>query len=132
MSLSPLLAAPLPIQFHAVAALALIPLTITIFLIPRGSSLHKKLGWAWVLGMMIVATSSFWISELRTWGAFGPIHLLSIYTIGALVFAIISIRRRKVKSHRRAMLGLVYGALIGAGLFTLLPGRIMNQVIFGA
>jgi uncharacterized membrane protein len=132
MTLSPLLSASFAIQAHAIAALALIPLTITIFLIPRGSSLHKGLGWAWVAGMAIVAVSSFWITEIRVWGAFSPIHLLSVFTLGTLVFAIVNIRRRKVGRHRKAMLALVYGALIGAGLFTMLPGRIMNHVIFGA
>jgi uncharacterized membrane protein len=132
MSFSPLLAAPLAVQIHAWIALALIPLTIWIFAIPRGSALHKKLGWAWVAGMASVAISSFWITELRMWGPFGPIHLLSSLTLISLVYAIVNIRRRKVIRHRRAMLGLVYGALLGAGLFTLLPGRIMFQVVFGA
>lgn len=132
MSLSPLFSAPMAIQIHALIALVLVPLTITIFLIPRGSALHKKLGWAWVLGMAVVALSSFWITELRIWGPFGPIHLLSGFTLGALAYAIVSIRRRKIRRHRAAMLGLVFGALVGAGAFTLLPGRIMNQVFFGA
>jgi uncharacterized membrane protein len=33
--------------------------------------------------------------------------------------------------HRRIMIMVFAGALVIAGLFTLLPGRIMHAVIFG-
>jgi uncharacterized membrane protein len=39
--------------------------------------------------------------------------------------------RHEVAQHRRAMLGLFLGALIIAGLFTFLPGRIMHAVLVG-
>jgi uncharacterized membrane protein len=39
--------------------------------------------------------------------------------------------KHKVEQHRRAMLGLFVGALVIAGLFTFVPGRIMYAVIFG-
>lgn len=131
MSLTPLLTAPLPIQIHALAALMLIPLTLAIFSLRRGSPLHKKLGWAWVIGMAAVALSSFWVHEIRLLGRFSPIHLLSILSLGTLVVAITAIRRRNVRRHRIAMLSLVWGALVGAGVFTLLPGRIMHDILLG-
>ena len=34
--------------------------------------------------------------------------------------------------HRRIMILLFSGALVIAGLFTLLPGRIMHMVVFGS
>ena len=33
--------------------------------------------------------------------------------------------------HRRIMISIFTGALVIAGLFTLLPGRIMHAVVFG-
>lgn len=39
--------------------------------------------------------------------------------------------RHRVVDHRRVMIGLFSGALVIAGLFTLLPGRIMHAVVFG-
>jgi uncharacterized membrane protein len=36
-----------------------------------------------------------------------------------------------VAQHRRAMLGLFFGALVMAGIFTFMPGRIMHAVVFG-
>ncbi len=36
-----------------------------------------------------------------------------------------------VRQHRIAMLSLFFGALVIAGAFTLVPGRIMHAVVFG-
>ena len=38
----------------------------------------------------------------------------------------------RVADHRRIMVSLFTGALVIAGLFTLLPGRIMHAVLFGS
>jgi uncharacterized membrane protein len=40
-------------------------------------------------------------------------------------------RRHWVRSHRAAMISLFAGALVIAGVFTLLPGRVMHEVVFG-
>jgi uncharacterized membrane protein len=36
-----------------------------------------------------------------------------------------------VVGHRKTMLGLFFGALVVAGAFTLLPGRILGRAVFG-
>jgi uncharacterized membrane protein len=81
--------------------------------------------------MATIAVSSFWIHDLRMIGPFSPIHLLSIFTLAVLPLAVLAARRHDVARHRRAMLGLFLGALVVAGLFTLLPGRIMHAAVFG-
>jgi uncharacterized membrane protein len=129
MNLTPLFSAPVAIQIHAFAALTLIPLTLLIFTVQRGSPLHKTLGWGWIIGMGGVALSSFWVHEIQLAGPFSPIHLLSVVALVTMVWAIIAIRRSNIAQHRRAMLWLVWGALAGAGVFTLLPGRIMHNVL---
>lgn len=131
MSFSPLTNASLAIQIHAFAALTLIPLTIAIFSLKRGNRLHRTLGWCWVTLMALVAVTSFWIQEIRLLGGFSPIHLLSIFTLIALVRAVWFARRHQVSGHSKTMTWITYGALMGAGAFTLLPGRIMNAVLFG-
>jgi uncharacterized membrane protein len=37
-----------------------------------------------------------------------------------------------VRTHKIAMLSIYAGALVLAGLFTLVPGRIMHSVLFGS
>jgi uncharacterized membrane protein len=81
--------------------------------------------------MVVVATTSFWIHDLRMWGPWSPIHLLAIYTLAVLPFAVLHARRHHVGRHRNAMIALFSGALVIAGLFTCMPGRIMHAVVFG-
>jgi uncharacterized membrane protein len=81
--------------------------------------------------MLIVALSSFWIHELRLWGPWSPIHLLSILTLTMLPLAIWFAHRHNVRAHKSTMIGIFSGALVIAGLFTLAPGRIIYTVVFG-
>jgi len=81
--------------------------------------------------MALVAVSSFWIHDIRMIGPFSPIHLLSIFTLAMLVVAVMHARRHRVDRHRKAMTTIFIGALIIAGVFTFLPGRIMHAVAFG-
>lgn len=118
-------------QSHALAALALLPLTAAIFALPRGWRLHRVMGWTWVPGMAGVALSSFAIQDIRLIGPFSPIHGLSLVTLGMLVPGLRAARRQRHVAHRKTMTGLTWGALIGAGLFTLLPARVMFQVLTG-
>jgi uncharacterized membrane protein len=98
---------------------------------PKGTLPHRTIGWLWVVMMTIVSASSFWIHDLRVFGPWSPIHLLSIFTLAMLPVAVVHARRHRVANHRNAMIGLYAGALVIAGLFTLLPGRIMHAVVFG-
>jgi len=81
--------------------------------------------------MAVVAASSFWIHEIRLLGPWSPIHLLSIFTLIVLPIAVWRARRHRVADHRRIMILIFVGALVIAGLFTFLPGRIMHAVVFG-
>lgn len=81
--------------------------------------------------MAAVAASSFWIHRIRLVGPWSPIHLLSIFTLVVLPLAVWRAHQHRIADHRRAMIALFSGALVVAGLFTLLPGRIMHTVVFG-
>ena len=132
MTLEPLLAAPVLIQIHAFAALAAFALGIFQLTAPKGTVRHRTTGWIWVGLMTTVVVTSFGIHDMRTWGAWSPIHLLSIFTAVMLPVGILHARRHRVKQHRATMIWIFVGALIVAGIFTLLPGRIMHDVVFGS
>ncbi len=131
MTLDPLLSASPVIQLHAGLAFLSVALTIALFSIRRGSPAHRVLGWTWVIAMGGVALSSFWIFEMRLIGRYSPIHIVSVFVLVQLVFAVRAARAGRVRQHRRMMRGMVFGALIVAGAFTFLPGRTMFQVISG-
>jgi len=131
MSLAPLLDAAPAIPVHAFAAMAAFALGVVQFAAPKGTLPHRTVGWIWVGLMAIVAASSFWIHEIRLLGPWSPIHLLSIFTLIMLPIAVWRARRHRVADHRRIMTMTFVGALVIAGLFTFLPGRIMHAVVFG-
>jgi uncharacterized membrane protein len=82
--------------------------------------------------MLVVTISAFFIHTIRLWGPWSPIHLLALFTLIMLPFAMLQAHRHAVERHRRAMISIFVGALVIAGLFTLLPGRIMRAVVFGS
>jgi len=131
MNLSPLLDAAPAIPLHAFAAIAAFVLGLVQFAAPKGTLPHRTVGWIWVLLMLTVAASSFWIHAIRLWGPWSPIHLLSIFTLVMLPLGVWAAHRHRVTHHRHIMIGIFSGALVIAGLFTLLPGRIMHAVVFG-
>jgi uncharacterized membrane protein len=131
MSLVPLLQSSLTIQIHAFAAMAAFVLGVVQLAAPKGTLPHRTIGWVWVGLMTVVSVSAFFIHDLRVWGMWSPIHLLAIFTLVMLPLAVLNARRHNVISHRRSMIALFTGALVIAGIFTLLPGRIMHRVLFG-
>jgi len=131
MTLTPLTDAPLTIQIHSALALGAILLTLAIFTLRKGSRHHRVMGWAWVLMMGGVAISSFGIYTLRWIGPFSPVHLLSVYVLYGLVRSVRHARRGEVAAHQGWMKGMVFGGLVVAGSFTLLPGRTMYAVLLG-
>ncbi len=131
MTLEPLLSASPVIQIHAFTALSAFALGLFQFALPKGTDGHRMFGWAWVMLMAVVAISSFFIHTIRLWGAWSPIHILSIVTLVSLPIAVLNARRHRVARHKWAMTSLFAFALVIAGVFTLLPGRIMHAVVFG-
>src|SRR5258707_5164857 len=131
MSLAPLLDAAPAIPLHALAAMTAFVLGAVQLAAPKGTLPHRALGWVWVSLMAAVAVSSFWIHQIRLIGPWSPIHLLSIFTLVVLPLGLWMAHRHRVADHRRIMILIFSGALVIAGLFTFVPGRIMHTVLFG-
>jgi len=131
MSLAPLLNASPVTQIHAFAAMGAFALGVVQLAAPKGTLPHRTIGWTWVMLMTVIAVSSFWIHDIRLIGPFSPIHLLSIFTLVTLPLAVLAARRHKVDKHRKAMISIFVGALLIAGAFTFVPGRIMHAVAVG-
>jgi uncharacterized membrane protein len=132
MSLAPLLNAAPEVQVHAFAAMAAFGLGVVQLSAPKGTLPHRTLGWIWVVLMLVISGSSFLIHGIRMWGPWSPIHVLSVFTPIMLVVAVVAARRHSVRSHKITMISIFAGALMLAGLFTLVPGRIMHTVLFGS
>jgi uncharacterized membrane protein len=130
VSLAPLLSAPGVIQLHAFAAMTAFVLGIVQFIGPKGTIPHRTVGTLWVLLMLTVAISSFWIHEIRLVGPWSPIHLISIFTLVMLPLGVWRAHTHRVTAHKWTMIWIFIGGLVIAGVFTFVPGRIMYDVAF--
>jgi uncharacterized membrane protein len=61
---------------------------------------------------------------------FTPIHGFTVMTLYALPKGIYQIRKGNIQAHRKTMRGLFIGACVVAGLFTLLPGRFLGNMLW--
>ena len=122
---------------HITFALAAVPVGVYVFLTKKGTARHKLAGRFWVALLTIVSMSAISIQSINP-GHYSLIHLLIPFTIGSLIYSIWNIRRFKVTrlqkyryAHMYSMIGVYVGALLIAGAFTLLPGRLLHGVVFG-
>ena len=131
MSLAPILAAGWAVQIHLVSVLTAFVIGTWMMVRPKGTLPHKALGRIYVALMLVSAVSTFWIRGLSH-GSFSFLHLLSIFVLLALPFAIVMARLGRVQAHRNTMIGVYVGGIWIAGLLTLLPGRLLHRAAFGS
>ena len=120
------------VALHLAAALLALVAGGLVMARRKGTPLHRMLGWSFVATMALAALSSAFIraSHLPGIAGFTPIHALTVLTLVGLPRAIWQIRRGNVVGHRRTMKGLFIGGCIVAGVFTLLPGRFLGDLLW--
>ena len=131
MSLAPILAAGWAVQVHLASVLVAFAIGTWMMLRPKGTAVHRGLGRTYVALMLASALSTFWIRGLGH-GSLSFLHLLSIFVLIALPFAIVMARLVRVRTHRYTMIGVYFGGIWIAGLLTLLPGRLLHRAAFGS
>ena len=118
--------------FHLTMAVAALLLGALILSRRKGTRSHRGLGWAWVLLMAATALSSAFIRGYKLPNLYGysPVHALTLFVAVMLPLAVWQARRGNVRGHRRTMQGLFIGGCVIAGLFTLLPGRFLGNLLW--
>lgn len=116
------------IAAHAAAAFTAVVLGAALLAGRKGHRAHRVAGWIWVMMMAFVAGVSF---AIRGPDGFSWIHGLSAYTLFALGWGVLMARLHRVRHHRSTMVAMYIGALVITGLFTLLPGRLIGQAVWG-
>jgi uncharacterized membrane protein len=116
---------PLVIWGHLVTVMFALVLTPVMLLRPRGGTMHRTLGKVWVGAMFLTALESFFVRFSHP-GHFSFIHLISLYVVIAAPRIWWSAAHHQVRSHRRQVRGMVTGALLIAGFFTLPPFRLLG------
>lgn len=131
MNLQPFLDASFAVQFHVLTVVPAAFLGGYVLLARKGTARHKLLGRIWMILMVLTAISTLFIHQIRLWGDFSPIHILSVVVIVSCASAIWQIRRGNVRAHKTALISAYIGGIFGAGIFTFWPGRMMNAIFFG-
>ena len=121
---------PWPVWAHLGTILPALALTPVMLLRPRGDGLHRLLGKVWVAAMLLTAVFSFAV-RLSNHGGFSFIHILSAYVVVAAPLIWWTAHNHRVAAHRGQVRGMVTGALLIAGFFTLPFGRLLGSWLFG-
>jgi len=132
MTLAPLTDLPPAVAVHLSAATLALLLGPLALYRRRRDIWHRAVGYVWVLAMILTALSALALSAqiLPLVGGVGPIHLLAAWVLWQVLRSVHAVRGGDVAGHQAIMQGLYWGGLSMAGLLTLLPGRVLNRVLF--
>jgi uncharacterized membrane protein len=94
--------------------------------------LHRAFGYAWVTLMVITAVSAIFIhvSGLPNIGGYTPIHILIPVTLFGLFGAFYYLAKGDIRKHKQTMQRLYFGACLLAGMFTLMPQRLIGHFVW--
>lgn len=118
------------VWLHLLTIGVAVALTPTMLLSRRGTQRHRWLGRVWTTCMVATAALTFGIRGSNV-GGFSIIHLLSAWTLIQVPLIWWTARTHKVVRHRRAVRGMVTGALLVAGFFTFPFHRLLGSWLFG-
>lgn len=90
--------------------------------------MHRLIGRLWVVLILFVSISSFWIRGIRP-GHFSLLHILSVVTLVTVSLGFFDARRGNLPSHKGNMRGSWFG-LAGAFIYALVvPSRDIPQFV---
>ena len=120
---------PTVVWGHLATVMTALALTPVMLLRPRGDTTHRMLGRVWVAAMFLTAVESFFV-RFSNHGNFSFIHLISAYVVIVTPILWWSARTHRIAAHRSQVRGMVTGALLIAGFFTLPFGRLLGRWLF--
>jgi uncharacterized membrane protein len=98
----------------------------------KGTRPHKLLGKIYMSLMLVTAIVTLFMPAYvgpRLLEHFGFIHLFSLLVLYSVPAAYIYARNGNIVKHRQRMISLYIGGILIAGAFTLMPGRLLNQLL---
>jgi uncharacterized membrane protein len=128
LNLSLIALAPMATRIHLLVILALVITGWVMLALPKGDRRHKILGWTWVGTMVAMSVVSLAVPHSDSWVAAyaGGGSALVLMAVG-----IYFVKRHQLRNHGRTMVMLMI-ALVLMTLLSILPGRLMHDVLFSA
>jgi uncharacterized membrane protein len=131
MNLGLLGQAPLAVKIHMATVIpAFFIGTWLIFFSTKGARIHRGLGVLYLTLMAVTSITALFIHVIDP-GHFSLIHLFVPLTLVGIITTVVALRQGNIARHKRSMVGIYIGALLIAGAFTFLPGRLMYGIFFG-
>lgn len=123
---------PPVLALHIASALAALVLGGFILWGRKGDGTHRWMGQTWVACMGTAALTSVFVGagQLPNIAGFSPIHALTLLVLWQLPQGVLHARRGNITAHRKTMRGMYLGGCVVAGLFTLLPGRFLGDLVW--
>ena len=100
----------------------------------KGTDKHRLLGKIYMLLMLFTAVITLFMPAkigVTFLNHFGFIHLFSFLVLYSVPLAYLAIKKKDIKQHRSAMLGVYCGGILIAGGFAFAPDRLLHGWIFG-
>lgn len=119
---------------HLVTVLPAAVLGVPLLAGKKGDPRHRLLGKIYLSLVAITAFISFFMpAEVgpALFGHFGGIHILSAIVLLQVWRAYVAARNHNIRLHKRIMLFVYFGAILIAGSFAFLPGRMLHNWFFG-
>lgn len=99
------------IAFHVTTSSLALCLGALVFLLPKGTALHRKIGYGYVAAMMLAAGSGFFLHGFN--GGWSFFHALSAFTLLNLALGLYTIQRARRTGNRR-LITRHYGFMAGS------------------
>ena len=120
--------------FHLATVVPAFFLGTFLLLNPKGTPVHKLLGKAYMVLMLLTALVTLCMAAEvgpTFLGHFGFIHLFSFLVLYSVPAAYFAARKGRIKTHKANMLGLYIGGIVIAGSFAVSPGRLLHSWLIG-
>lgn len=120
--------------FHLATVVPSFIIGTILLIIKKGTRFHKISGRIYMILMLLTALVTLFMPAAvgpTLFDHFGWIHCFSFLTIYTVPTAYLAVKKGNIKSHKRKMILLYFGAIIIAGGFTFMPGRYLHSVFFG-
>lgn len=119
--------APLATRIHAIIILVLVVAGWIMLALPKGDRRHKTFGWIWVSGMAAMGATSLTVPHGDSWVA---AYIGGGSALALLAYGVYAVKTRRLRNHGRTMAMLMI-ALVLMTLLSLMPGRLLHDVVFG-
>lgn len=131
---APLLAAPLLVQLHLAAGLGALLTGAMRLIWPRTDQADVLLGWSFLVLLVFATATAVFLPMPPDSPNLGGVtlgHGFTVFAVLGVAAAVVAARRGNRLVWRKIVTATFAGVLLMAGLFEMLPGRLLNTVLAG-